>query len=145
MGERCVPLDTADVRHAQLIDDALGTQIVKEKSVVSVDKNFSKWCWVDHVNLCQAFFHDRPLARVRTVKTTYEDLPRVAIKRADAVLADEDACEGVLTSFLESATRLSQIFVEGEKDKLTALHVKVEDEVVATLIEAIVVNVSGLV
>ena len=40
---------------------------------------------------------------------------------------------------------MPQIFIEGQQDKLTALNIEIQDEVMATLIEAAVVDVSWLI
>ena len=145
VAERRVPVDAADVRHAQLIDNALGAEIVEEKSVVGGDEDFAQGRRVDHIDLGQAFFDDGPLAGVGAVEAGDKDLARIAVKRADTVLADEDAGKGVLSSFLKSASRLCQIFVEGEQDELSTLNVEVENEIVTSLIEAIVVDLCRLI
>ena len=72
------------------MNDALGTEIVKEKSVVGGDKNFTQRCRIYHINLGQTFFDDGPLARVGAVEAGDEHLTRITIKRADAVFADEN-------------------------------------------------------
>ena len=145
VAEGGVPLDAAHVRHAQLVDDALGAQVVEEESVVGGDEDFAERRREDHVDLGEALLDDGPLARVRAVEAGHEYLAAAAVQRADTVLADENAGESVLSALLQSATGLSQIFIKRQQDELSAFDVKVEDEVMTTLIKAVVVDMRRLV
>ena len=69
----------------------------------------------------------------------------IAIERADTVLTYEDASMDILPALLLRAARLSQILIKGEENELPAFNIEVEDEVVATLVELVVVDVGRLV
>ena len=95
-----VPLNSANIWHAQLIHDSFGTKIVHEESVVGCDQDLAKWSWENVLNFSETFLDDRPLAWVWAIKAAYKDLFGIAVERADAILADEDAGLGILTTFL---------------------------------------------
>lgn len=140
-----MPLNPTHLRDTQFVKDSLGTEVVQEESVIGADEDFPKGSWEDVLDLGEAFLDDGPLARIASIKAAHEHLTCVAVKRADAILADEAAAERVFTTFLKGASGLIQILVEGKEDELTALDIEIENEVVAALIEAVVVDARGLV
>lgn len=145
VGKLVVPLDATHIGHTQLVNNSLRVQVVHEEGVVGADEDFAEWGREDVVDLREAFLHDLPLSRVRPVETAHEDFASVAVQRADPILADEDAGGDVFSTLFEDATRLSQIFVEGQKHELTTLDVEVEQKVVSALVKPIVVDIRGLV
>lgn len=98
--ERGMPLDPTHLRDTQLVKDSFGAEVVQEESVVGADEDFSEGGREDALNLGEAFLDDGPFARVAAVKAAHEHLTSVAVKRADAVFADEAAAERVFTTFL---------------------------------------------
>ena len=69
----------------------------------------------------------------------------MAVQRADTILADEDTCDSILSSFLQGAPGLTQVFVEAQKHELATLNVEVHNKVVASLVETIVVDLTRLI
>lgn len=100
VSELGVPLNSANIWHAQLIHDSFGTKIVHEESVVGCDQDFTEWSWENILNLSKTFFDDGPLAWVWAIKAANKDLSGIAVERADAILTDEDAGLGILATFL---------------------------------------------
>lgn len=67
------PLDSFDVRHAQLTKHFFCGQIIHEKRVISLNKDFAKRCGENHFNLVESLFNNRPLLRILSVERANKD------------------------------------------------------------------------
>jgi hypothetical protein len=67
------PLDSFDIRHAQLTEHFFCGQIIHEKRVISLNKDFAKRCGENHFNLVESLFNNRPLLRILSVERANKD------------------------------------------------------------------------
>lgn len=122
----------------------LGRQVIHEEGIVTLDEYFTEGRWEDVLDFVETFPDDRPLFGVLPVKRANQDFT-VVIEHRDPVFADENSSQNIFTASLHEFGGLIQVFVELEQYKLATLNFVVDQDVMGTLVEQVVVYVGGLV